>query len=144
MKARKAASMRPRIHPAMLVATVAFVALLGAAGFRAAPSVLMIPLQDEFGWSRGLLSVAVGVNLVLFGLTAPFAAALMDRFGVRRVVACALILVAARAAGSRCSFGTSGSSSRAGACWSASAPVRWRWCSRPPSRPGGSFGAAAW
>ena len=95
MKARKAASMRPRIHPAMLVATVAFVALLGAAGFRAAPSVLMIPLQDEFGWSRGLLSVAVGVNLVLFGLTAPFAAALMDRFGVRRVVACALILVAA-------------------------------------------------
>lgn len=87
--------MRPRIHPAMLVATVAFVALLGAAGFRAAPSVLMIPLQDEFGWSRGLLSVAVGVNLVLFGLTAPFAAALMDRFGVRRVVACALILVAA-------------------------------------------------
>ena len=95
MKARKAASMRPRIHPAMLVATVAFVALLGAAGFRAAPSVLMIPLQDEFGWSRGLLSVAVGVNLVLFGLTAPFAAALRDRFGVRRVVACALILVAA-------------------------------------------------
>lgn len=87
--------MRPRIHPAMLVTTVAFVALLGAAGFRAAPSVLMIPLQDEFGWSRGLLSVAVGVNLVLFGLTAPFAAALMDRFGVRRVVACALILVAA-------------------------------------------------
>lgn len=87
--------MRPRIHPAMVVATVAFVALLGAAGFRAAPSVLMIPLQDEFGWSRGLLSVAVGVNLVLFGLTAPFAAALMDRFGVRRVVACALILVAA-------------------------------------------------
>lgn len=71
MKARKAASMRPRIHPAMLVATVAFVALLGAAGFRAAPSVLMIPLQDEFGWSRGLLSVAVGVNLVLFGLRRP-------------------------------------------------------------------------
>ncbi len=84
-----------RIHPAILVAAVAFIALLGAAGFRAAPSVLMIPLQAEFGWSRGLLSVAVGVNLVLFGLTAPFAAALMDRFGIRRVVGCALILVAA-------------------------------------------------
>ena len=86
---------RRAIHPAILVAAVAFVALLGAAGFRAAPSVLMIPLQAEFGWSRGLLSVAVGVNLVLFGLTAPFAAALMDRFGIRRVVSSALILVAA-------------------------------------------------
>ncbi|MET3806381.1 MFS family permease [Nakamurella sp. UYEF19] len=83
------------VHPAVLVAAVAFIALLGAAGFRAAPSVLMIPLQEEFGWSRSLLSVAVGVNLVLFGLTAPFAAALMDRFGIRRVVSCALILVAA-------------------------------------------------
>ncbi len=85
---------RRRIHPAWFVAAVAFVALLGAAGFRAAPGVLMVPLQDEFGWSRGTLSLAVGVNLVLFGLTAPFAAALMDRFGIRRVTAVALTLVA--------------------------------------------------
>ncbi len=53
----------------------------------------MLPLQDEFGWSRGTLSLAVGVNLVLFGLTAPFAAALMDRFGIRRVTTCALLLI---------------------------------------------------
>jgi MFS family permease len=86
---------RHRIHPAWVVAAVAFVALLGAAGFRAAPGVLMVPLQDEFGWSRGTLSLAVGVNLVLFGLTAPFAAALMDRFGIRRVTTCALLLIAA-------------------------------------------------
>ncbi len=85
---------RHRIHPAWVVAGVAFVALLGAAGFRAAPGVLMVPLQDEFGWSRGTLSLAVGVNLVLFGLTAPFAAALMDRFGIRQVTACALLLIA--------------------------------------------------
>jgi MFS family permease len=86
---------RPRLHPAWIAAGVAFVALLGAAGFRAAPGVLMVPLQEEFGWSRGLLSLAAGVNLVLFGLTAPFAAALMDRFGVRAVTSCALVLVAA-------------------------------------------------
>ena len=83
------------LHPAVLVAAVAFIALLGAAGFRAAPSVLMIPLQKEFGWSTGVISTAVGVNLVLFGLTAPFAAALMERFGIRRVVSSALVLVAA-------------------------------------------------
>jgi sugar phosphate permease len=55
----------------------------------------MVQLQDEFGWSRGLLSLAVSVNLVLFGLIAPFAAALMDRFGIRAVTTSALALVAA-------------------------------------------------
>src|ERR671910_119342 len=84
-----------RLHPAWVAAGVAFVALLCAAGFRAAPGVLMVPLQEEFGWSRGLVSLAVGVNLVLFGLTAPFAAALMERFGVRAVTSVALLLIAA-------------------------------------------------
>ena len=71
-----------------------FVSILGAAGFRAAPSVFMVPLHDEFGWSSGVISLAVSVNLLLFGLTAPFAAALMERFGIRRVVASALTLIA--------------------------------------------------
>ena len=84
MRARPAAGCHPA-PPAWIVAGVALVALIGAAGFRSAPGVLMVPLQDEFGWSRGLLSVAVGVNLILYGLTAPFAAALMDRFGIRRI-----------------------------------------------------------
>jgi predicted MFS family arabinose efflux permease len=84
-----------KIHRAWFVAAVAFVATVGAAGFRATPGVLITPLQDEFGWSRGTISAAVSVNLVLFGLTSPFAAALMERFGIRRVVACALVLVAA-------------------------------------------------
>lgn len=86
---------RPRrIHRAWIVAAVAFLALLGAAGFRAAPSVLMVPITDEFGWSRSVLSAAVGINLLLFGLTAPFAAALMDRFGIRTVTSVALTVVA--------------------------------------------------
>lgn len=86
---------RLRIHPAWLVAAVAFVALLGAAGFRAAPGVLMTPLHHEFGWSTSIMSLAVGVNLVLYGLTAPFAAALIDRFGIRRITTLALLMVAA-------------------------------------------------
>lgn len=86
---------RPRIHRAWWVAVVSFVALVGAAGFRATPSVLIDPLHREFGWSHGTISAAVSVNLVLYGLTAPFAAALMDRFGIRRVVTCALVLVSA-------------------------------------------------
>ena len=82
-------------HWAWVVAAVTFVTLVGAAAFRSVPGVLMDPLHDEFGWSHGTIGAAVSVNLVLFGLFSPFAAALMDRFGVRRVVANALILVAA-------------------------------------------------
>src|SRR5262245_15029496 len=81
------------VHPAWVVAAVAFLALLCAAGFRSAPGVLLVPLQHEFGWSRAVLSTAVGINLVLFGLVSPFAAALMDRFGIRRVTALALVLI---------------------------------------------------
>ncbi|HEX2131172.1 MAG TPA: MFS transporter [Actinophytocola sp.] len=87
--------MRPRVHWAWWVAIAAFVTLIGAAGFRAVPSVLIDPLHEEFGWSRATISAAVSINLVLFGLISPFAAALMDRLGMRRVVAGALVLVAA-------------------------------------------------
>ena len=87
-----------RIHPAWIVAAVAFLALVGAAGFRAAPGVLMVPLQNEFGWSTTVLSAAVSINLVLFGLTAPFAAALMERFGIRAVTSVALVLIGAGSA----------------------------------------------
>ncbi|WP_199736429.1 MFS transporter [Micromonospora sp. HM5-17] len=83
------------LHPAWVVAAVAFVALVGAASFRATPTVLLHPLHAEFGWPLATISAAVSVNLLLFGLTAPFAAALMDRFGIRRVVAVALTMVAA-------------------------------------------------
>lgn len=89
---------RRRVHPAWIVAAVAFLALVGAAGFRAAPGVLMVPLQQEFGWSTTVLSAAVSINLVLFGLTAPFAAALMERFGIRAVTATALVLIGAGSA----------------------------------------------
>jgi predicted MFS family arabinose efflux permease len=84
-----------RLHPAWLVAFVSFIALVGAAGFRSTPSVLLGPLHDEFGWSLGTISAAVSVNLLLYGLTAPFAAALMEKFGIRRVVLVALLLISA-------------------------------------------------
>src|SRR5829696_8870512 len=83
-----------RIHPAWWVAAVTFLALVGAAAFRAVPGVLIEPLRAEFGWSVTTISAAVAVNMALYGLTAPFAAALMERFGIRRVVVAALLLTA--------------------------------------------------
>lgn len=83
-----------RFHPAWGVAAVAFVALMGAAGFRAAPGPLMIPLNEEYGWPISTMSMAVSVNILLYGLTAPFAAALIGRFGIRAVTMVALTLIA--------------------------------------------------
>jgi MFS family permease len=87
-----------RIHPAWIVAAVGFLALVGAAGFRAAPSVMMVPLENEFGWNRTTISTAIGLNILLYGLMAPFAAALMARFGMRKVATFALLMIAAGSA----------------------------------------------
>lgn len=88
------------IHRAWIVAAVAFVTIIGGAAFNALPGLLIDPLHTEFGWSRGEIGLAVSIDLALYGITAPFAAALMDRFGIRRVVAVALTVVAAGALGS--------------------------------------------
>lgn len=86
-----------RVHYAWVVAGAAFATLVAAAAFRAAPGALMVPLHEDAGWSIVTMSAAVSVNLVLYGLTAPFAAALMERFGLRRVVPAGLLLIAAGA-----------------------------------------------
>lgn len=84
---------RERIHPGWIAVTVTFFTLMASAGYRSAPSVLIVPLEDAFGWSRSQISAAVSINVLLFGLVAPFAAALMERFTVRKVVMSALALV---------------------------------------------------
>ena len=85
---------RGRVHYAWVVAAATFVVLLTAAGFRATPGVLLLPLQHEFGWSPALIGGAVAVNLLVYGLGAPFAAAVVERFGLRRVTVIALTTVA--------------------------------------------------
>lgn len=83
-----------RVHYAWVVFAVTFFTLLAAAGFRSTPGVLMVPLGDEFGWSRATVGLAVSVNLVLFGFSGPFAAAAMMRWGIRKVVCGALATIA--------------------------------------------------
>jgi sugar phosphate permease len=83
-----------RIHRAWLVAGVTFLVLIASAAFRSSFGVMIVPFEDEFGWSRAATGLAVSVNLVFYGVTAPFATALMERFGVRRIVAGAMALIA--------------------------------------------------
>jgi len=84
-----------KLHYAWIVAGVTFLTLLVAAGLRATPGVLIVPLETEFGWSRATISFAIGVNILLYGLIGPFAAAMMDRFGLRRTMLAALACIAA-------------------------------------------------
>ena len=83
---------------AFLAAGAAFLALLASAAVRSAPGVLMLPLEHAFGWDRGTISFAAATGILLYGLTGPFAAALMQSFGVRRTVALALGLMSLSAA----------------------------------------------
>jgi sugar phosphate permease len=98
MDDRAAGAKGMRFHYAWVVAAVTFLTLLAAAGVRATPGVLIVPLERDFGWSRTVISSAVSVNLLLYGLIGPFAAALLDSLGVRKTMALALGLVAAGAA----------------------------------------------
>jgi len=89
-----------RMHYAWLVAALGFLTLLTVAGIRATPSVLLVPLEQAFGWSREQISLAISIGLALFGLMGPFAAAAMQRFGIRNTMIAALFLLAAAMGGS--------------------------------------------
>lgn len=82
-----------RVRGPWVVAGVTFLVLLASAAFRSSMGVMVVPFETDFGWSRSAISLAVSVNLVLYGITAPFAAALMERFGIRQVVVVALGLI---------------------------------------------------
>ena len=86
-----------KFHYAWVIFVVAFITLLGAAGFRSTPGILIDPLQTEFGWSRATIATAVSINVILFGFVGPFAAALQLRYGLRRVTMSALALISSGA-----------------------------------------------
>ncbi len=90
-----AALARRDVHYGWVIAGVTFLTMLVTAAAMGAPGVLIVPLEKEFGWSTSEISAALALRLVLFGLLGPFAAALMNRFGLRRVIVCALVLISA-------------------------------------------------
>lgn len=83
---------------AFVVVAVIFLCLLIAAGLRSAPAVMMLPLEDSFGWRRDVVSLAAGIGILLYGLTGPSAAALMERIGLRRTLLASLVVMSASTA----------------------------------------------
>ena len=78
---------------AFVVVGVIFLCLLIAAGLRGSMAVIMVPLEDAFGWRRDTISLAAAVGIFIYGLVGPFSAALMDRVGLRRVLIGALLIM---------------------------------------------------
>ncbi|WP_050402144.1 MFS transporter [Bradyrhizobium embrapense] len=81
------------IHYGWVMVAVTFLAALISAGTVGAPGVFIVPLQKEFGWSTAEISSALSIRFILFGLMAPFAAALMNRYGLRNVTLTAQLIV---------------------------------------------------
>jgi MFS family permease len=84
---------RRGIHYGWAVVAVAFLTMLATSAAMGMPGVLLLPLKNEFGWDLGAISGALALRLLLFGLVAPFAAALMQRYGMRAVVGTALCMI---------------------------------------------------
>jgi MFS family permease len=85
---------RHNIHYGWVMVGVTFLTALITAGTVGAPGVFIVPLQKEFGWTTAEISSALSIRFILFGLMAPFAAALMNRYGLRNVTLSALLIVA--------------------------------------------------
>jgi sugar phosphate permease len=84
---------RHGIHYGWVIIAVTFLTALTTAGAVGVPGALILPLTKEFGWNTAEISSALAIRLVLFGLMAPFAAALIERYGVRRVVIIAIAMI---------------------------------------------------
>ena len=84
---------RRNIHYGWIMVGATFFAALVSAAAVGAPGVFIVPLQQEFGWSTAEISSALSVRFILFGLMAPFAAALLNRYGLRNVTLAAQLLV---------------------------------------------------
>jgi len=91
---------RRNVHYGWVVVASTFLTMLVTAAAMGAPGVLIVPLEKEFGWSTSEISAALALRILLYGLLGPFAAAFMNRFGVRRVVLTALALICAGFLGS--------------------------------------------
>src|ERR1700723_2520941 len=89
-----AALERRNIHYGWVIVAVTFLTTIVTAAAMSTPGVLIVPLQQEFGWDTEQISAALAIRLMLFGLFGPFAAAFMNRFGLRRMMICAAVLIA--------------------------------------------------
>ena len=86
---------RRGLHYGWVMAAITFLTTLSTAAALGMPGILIVPLRHEFGWDTAAVSGPLALRLFLFGVTAPFAAALIGRYGIRTVVTAAVALIVA-------------------------------------------------
>jgi predicted MFS family arabinose efflux permease len=91
--AEQALTSPKKLHYAWIVVGVTFVVMLVAAGMRATSAVMLVPWEQEFGWSRAVVSFPIAVQLMMFGLVGPFSASFVERFGLRRMMTGCLLMM---------------------------------------------------
>lgn len=74
------------IHYGWVMVALTFLNAVCSSAATTLPGVLLLPMSEEFGWSRGDIAGAMGLMLTLFALAAPFAGATILRYGLRAVV----------------------------------------------------------
>ena len=91
--------MKQKLHPAWIVAAITFFTLFATAAEITSRRQPRSSSSGRIKTDGADLNPAVAINVLLYGLTAPFAAALMERFTVRKVVMAALFTVGTGALG---------------------------------------------
>src|SRR5271170_2426696 len=84
-----------RVHYAWIVLAVMFTAMLAVVGIRAAPGVMINPLERAFGWDVSTISAAIALNILLLGATGPFLTGLIEVIGLKRTVLCCMLVLLA-------------------------------------------------
>jgi sugar phosphate permease len=95
MRSWRSGAVPIKLHYAWIIVALTSAVVVVTAGVRATPSILIVPLEADFHWSRATISLAISINLLLYGAVGPFAAAAMDRFGARRTMLLSLIATVA-------------------------------------------------
>src|ERR1700758_3371306 len=90
-----AALERRNIHYGWIIVGATLLVTVVTAAAMSTPGVLIVPLEQEFGWTDAQISSALAIRLMLFGLFGPFAAAFMNRYGVRAVMVSAVVIISA-------------------------------------------------
>lgn len=79
--------------PEIIVAAGCLIALI-TFGPRASAGLFQIPMTVQYGWGRDIFGLALAIQNLLWGLGAPFAGAIADRFGTVRVLCAGALLYA--------------------------------------------------
>ncbi|MBO8178586.1 MAG: MFS transporter [Bacillus sp. (in: Bacteria)] len=80
-----------RIHYSWIILIITFFSIIVAGIVRSSSGVFIVPFENEFGWDRSVISLAFAISLFLYGISGPFMAALIEAFGLKKMMMAAMV-----------------------------------------------------